>query len=76
MIKDMWNFWIDFTEFRCIRKCYIDQMIYGNSIKVRKWWGWKHIPFLEYAKEHNEEWVEKNLNMDIINKMEAEYEDK
>lgn len=51
ILKRAWNFWIDFTEFRAIRKCCLDEIVYGNSIKERKWWGWKHISYPEFHRK-------------------------
>lgn len=50
-MKRLWDLWIDFTEFLTNRKCYLDEIIYGNSVKERKWWGWRHIPYMEFVSK-------------------------
>lgn len=50
MLKKLWLFWIDFTEFRAVRKCHIDEIIYGNSIRQRMWWGYRHIPYPKFMQ--------------------------
>lgn len=53
-IKDLWDMWVDFTDFHATRKCYLDEMLWGNSIKKKTWWGYKHIPYLEFMRTYKE----------------------